>query len=239
MPLMDAYVLGVDGCRSGWLVCRYESKRRHASFTVCSNFGEILNNYRDAECVAVDIPIGLRADRHPRRCDVEARRLLAPLRTSSVFPAPPRCLLGEANYAAACERSRELFGKGISKQSHAIYPKIAEVDELMTPEIQKRVVEVHPEVCFWGVDNRAMSHGKKTPEGYEERRRLLEVALGHKFPQRALWRSAGISTSAEPDDLLDAAVAALTAFRATLGKAARLPDQPEIDEMGLRMEMNY
>jgi predicted RNase H-like nuclease len=236
---MGIYVLGIDGCRSGWLICRYEIPTQSVLFNVFPDFAGILGCHHDAKYVAVDIPIGLRNDGRARRCDVEARRFLAGPRSSSVFPAPSRCLLGEVSYAAACGRSRELFGQGISKQAHAIYSKIAELDRLVTPELQERVLEIHPEICFWGMAGRAMGHSKKPPDGYEERRRLLEGALGHRFPDRALWHSAGVRTGAEPDDLLDAAAAAVTAYRATLGKAERLPRQPEVDEAGLRMEINY
>jgi len=209
------------------------------SFGKSPSFSELLDRHRDAKYVAVDIPIGLWDDGRPRRCDVEARRPLAGPRSSSVFPAPPRCLLDEPSYTAACEQSRRMFGKGISKQAHAIYPKIAEVDRLMTPELQDWVLEVHPEICFWGITRRAMCHSKKTREGYEERRRLLGDGLGHEFPDRSLWRSVGVRTGAQPDDVLDAAVAALTGYRAALGKAERLPRQPDVDQVGLRMEIIY
>jgi predicted RNase H-like nuclease len=236
---MDIHVLGVDGCRNGWLACRYEIRARSVTFHVYPDFAEILRSHHDAKYIAVDIPIGLGNDGLARRCDAEARRLLAGPRSSSVFPAPPRCLLEEADYVAACAKSRRLFGKGISKQSHAIYPKIAEVDRVMAPEIQDWVLEVHPEICFWGIARRAMCHSKKTSEGYDERRILLERALGCQFPDRPHWRLMTAARGAQPDDMLDAAVAALTAYRAILGNTERLPDRPDIDEAGLRMEIIY
>lgn len=70
--------------------------------------------------------------------------------------------------------SRSLTGKGIAKQSFAIYGKVAEVRRVMTPALQRRVVEVHPEVSFWALaGERPMTHHKGKAEGYEERRALL------------------------------------------------------------------
>lgn len=40
-----------------------------------------------------------------------------------------------------------------SKQCFAILPKIREVDRFMTPERQRSVFEIHPELCFLGMNN--------------------------------------------------------------------------------------
>lgn len=234
---MQDYVVGVDGCRSGWLVCRYQPSAVHVSFGVYPNFSQILEQEAGAKVIAVDIPIGLTDNGRPRRCDLEARHLLSGARASSVFPAPARCLLAERDYFAVCRRSRELYGKAVSQQAFAIFGKIAEVDALLNSELQKRVYEVHPEVCFWGVARRPMQHRKKTREGYDERRTFLCAALPCSVPARDQVRQLGLRV--EPDDLLDAAVAALTAHRIYLGTAERIPAGPEVDCKGLRMEMVY
>jgi predicted RNase H-like nuclease len=237
---MDAFVLGIDGCHSGWLVCRYEVSTQRIGFRVFSSFGEALKCNESAKCVAVDIPIGLWNDGQHRCCDIEARRLLAPNRSSSVFPAPFRSLLDARNYVDACELSRKLFGKGVTKQSYAIYPKVAEVDTLMTPKLQEWVFEVHPELCFWRFNRLPMLHRKKSREGYDERRLLLS-ACGIELPQCSNWREAaqGGLVGASRDDVLDAAIAAQTAYRRHCGKTESLPRQPVVDEKGLRMEMIY
>jgi predicted RNase H-like nuclease len=84
-----------------------------------------------------------------------------------------------------------------------------------------------------------MRHSKKTHEGYEERRELLNGALGVTLPSRSLWRSVGVPVGAGPDDVLDAAVAALTGRRAVAGSTERLPRQPDVDRVGLSMEIIY
>jgi predicted RNase H-like nuclease len=237
---MGPYVLGIDGCRSGWLACRLEVSPRQINFQIFSGFEELLRCNVNARFVAVDIPIGLWNDGQHRSCDIEARRLLAPHRSSSVFPAPCRSLLGARSYIDACELSRKHFGKGVTKQSYAIYPKIAEVDRLMTPKLQERVFEVHPELCFWRFNRQPMLYRKKSREGYEERSLLLN-ACGLEVPECSNWRDVapGELVGASRDDVLDAAVAAQTAYRMHCGKAERLPRQPVIDEKGLRMEIIY
>src|SRR5207248_11510271 len=73
---------GVDGCRAGWVVAA------DSGAFVAASFAEILAERFDL--VLIDIPIGLPDG--PRACDLGARVLLGP-RRSSVFPAPSRRLL--------------------------------------------------------------------------------------------------------------------------------------------------
>jgi predicted RNase H-like nuclease len=237
---MSPYVLGIDGCRSGWLTCSLELETHKLGFRIFQSFAEILTSHEDAKFIGVDIPIGLKDDGGPRMCDVEARALLGAGRGSSVFPAPFRCLLGIETYVEVCRVSRQRFGKALPQQSFAIFPKIAEVDWLMTPELQRRVFEVHPELCFWSFNHRPMVHRKKSREGYAERRLLLN-GCGFEIPECPNWRDVapGELDGASRDDVLDAAVAAYTAYLTKVGKAVRLPRSPIVDMKGLRMEMIY
>jgi predicted RNase H-like nuclease len=232
------YVVGVDGCSGGWLTIRYDPVQARIAARVLSSFQEILACYSEASCIAIDIPIGLREDCQPRVCDLEARKVLGP-RRNSVFPAPDRRLLTSGSYTEAAARSHTLCRKGISKQAFAIYPRIAEVDRIMTPELQARVVEVHPEVCFWALGGRRpMAHYKATPEGFEERRKLLSAAL-EKVPIPSLDEAKSCARPAQSDDVLDAIAAAWTASRFAQGQSGRLPVNPPRDSKGLRMEMVY
>jgi hypothetical protein len=86
---------GVDACRAGWVVALAGGTGSgggafdDVEVQVVATFAEVLG--LGAATVAVDIPIGL-PDAGPRVCDVAARRLLGP-RRSSVFPAPVRAAL--------------------------------------------------------------------------------------------------------------------------------------------------
>jgi predicted RNase H-like nuclease len=228
----------MDGCRGGWLVCRLGVQSLAIDLiAVARSLADVLACEETATHLAIDIPIGLPEIGLSRHCDLQARQLLTKLRSNSVFPAPSRDLTRQLDYSDACAHSQAICGKGISKQAHAIFPKIAEVDEIMTSELQDRVFEVHPELCFWGLAGRPMQHGKKNPDGYQERSRILTKLLSTHLPERAEVRQLGLPI--EPDDLLDALVAAFTAYRAWKGNAIRIPANPQLDRKGLRMEMVY
>jgi len=229
-------VVGVDGCPGGWVAIDFDTEARTLSPRVHPYFAELLAAYPDAACIGVDIPIGL-AEGEPRCCDIEARRVLGP-RKSSVFPAPDPRILTAPTYADALARARTLTGAGISKQGQAIYPKVLEVNWTLTPALQGRVVEVHPEVSFWALAGaRPMAHHKGKAEGYEERRALLADELGI-----AVWlrdEAFVVARPAAPDDVLDATVAAWTAKRQADGHASRFPVVPQVDARGLLMEIVY
>ncbi len=234
---MDGYVVGVDGCPGGWLSVKFTLANSSLTFRVNSSFSDVLASYSDALCMTVDTPIGLEQGR-PLQADIAARKVLGP-RISSVFPAPDRRLVGVTAYADANTQSRSLLDKGIPRQAHAIYSKIAEVNQLMNPELQEKVVEVHPEVSFWALEGRTpMTYHKSKAEGFEERRALLASAFRDiSIPNRKEARQ--VARPAKPDDVLDAIVAAWTARRYVSGEACRLPDQPPTDLTGLRIEIVY
>jgi predicted RNase H-like nuclease len=232
------YVLGMNAYPEGWLICRYEEPERRLSFYTMPRFADSLESHSRAGRIAVGVPIGLAEDGRDRRCDAEARLLLGQPRACSVFLAPARRVAHVESYNDACALSRKLCGKSIPLQAWSFRPKIAEVDYSMSPEKQQRVFEAHREVCFWGLNGKcAMRHNKATPEGYEERRKLLSAALCRELAKREMCNSRVLGV--DPHSLLDTAAAALTAYRAFLGQSERLPREPEIDEKGLRMEMVY
>jgi predicted RNase H-like nuclease len=230
-------VVGVDGCPGGWIAVTYDITAGTLIPQCHSSFRAVLDAYSDADVVAADIPIGL-AEGVSRRCDDEARRALGRPRGSSVFPAPDPRVLDEVTREGAQALLRTLTGKGISAQAFGIYAKVAEVNAVMTPELQERVVEIHPEVSFWAAGGRRpMTFSKKTPEGYEERRAILARVL-----ERPIWsreEARAVARPAAPDDVLDATVAAWTARRVAEGRADRFPVNWERDSRGLRMEIVY
>lgn len=188
---------------------------------------------RRCAAVAVDIPIGLTEGPEPRPPDIEARRVLGQ-RASSVFPAPVRPAMQARTYEKACTISLRVSGRKMSKQSFALIDKIRQADRVMTPELQERVVEVHPEVSFWALNGgQAMAHKKKSAAGKQERLQLLTRVFQDGLASVAVPAGAG------RDDLLDACVAAWTAWRLAHGRAERLPSDPPVDARGLRMAIVY
>ena len=240
-------VAGVDGCKAGWFVAFVEGATERSepsgscrfkvtNVVVAADFTQVLAETAGCDLVCIDIPIGLSDDGVPRQCDVKARRLLTAARATSVFSAPIRSCLTAPDYAAANAILREVSGRGLSKQSFAILPKIREVDELMDPVLQKRVREIHPEVCFWALNGRTpMQYNKKTVPGQAKRHNLL----AHVFPDLDDLLTQAPSRGCVLDDVYDAIVAAMTAAQAVIGNSATLPENPPLDSKGLRAEMLY
>jgi predicted RNase H-like nuclease len=191
--------------------------------------------------IAVDVPIGLlsHAQAGGRACDKEARHILG-ARGSSVFSAPTRpaleALVAGLPYAAVSDANRgsSPAGIGLSKQSFAIMPKIAEVDRVVTPQLQDRVFEIHPEVSFGRANDGEILSPKKRSAGRAAREELLR-RLGYAatlewFPKPWLLR-------ARADDILDACIACWTARRIATEQGKCVPEHPPLDERGLRMEI--
>jgi predicted RNase H-like nuclease len=105
----------------------------------------------------------------------------------------------------------------------------------MTAEVQARVFEVHPELCFWGFAGHPMQERKSTPGGYEERREALARVIPVQFPERSGVRRLGLRI--ERDDLLDAAAAAATAYVPFSGKQSEIQSSRKSPATGIRMEM--
>ncbi len=235
-------VIGVDGCRGGWLCIALEGAGGPPrEWWVAAEFAAVVERAGDAERILVDIPIGLlEGGPEPRAPDALARRMLGGRRASSVFSAPVRPVLEAPDYAAANALSRALSGKGLSRQSWAIVPKIREVDEFLRarPEWIGRVREVHPELCFHAfAGGRSMRHNKKTDEGFAERLELLV----ERYPEAerllgsiVLWAG---KRSVARDDAVDALAAALTGLSA--GPLRTIPETPERDAAGIPMEMVF
>ena len=161
-------VVGLDGSSKGWVGVvlvdgRFDRALLHASCT------ELLVA-SGAEVAGVDIPNGLpAADR--RRADLLARARLGRL-ASAVLPSPVRAVLDADDYDEANRLSRSACGRGLSRQTWGLVPRIREVDELVdrTP---CPMHEVHPEVVFADLAGRPLEHSKKTWSGMRRRVALL------------------------------------------------------------------
>ncbi len=101
-------VIGVDGCRGGWLCTALDGAGgAPPEWWVAADFAGVVEHARDADLILVDIPIGLlEGGSSPREPDVLARRMLGGRRASSVFSAPVRPVLEVPDYAAANALSR-------------------------------------------------------------------------------------------------------------------------------------
>lgn len=229
-------VIGVDGCPGGWIAVRWAEAMTHQLYR---RFEDVLA--LDAAVIAVDIPIGL-PQNSGRLTDVEARSRLGK-RKGSVFSVPSRAAVMCGEYRESCNVNllNSDPPRMISQQIFHIFPKMREIDALMTPDLQSRVFEVHPELAFWAMnDGQPLPLPKKQksrphPPGLELRRALLQAA---GFPLAALPPSAYRRSDVAADDLLDACACAWSARRILEGRSLRFPADPPRDRRGLRMEIN-
>ena len=249
--------VGVDGCKAGWIGIGLADDGC-PKVEVCEDISDIVACFGDACVILVDIPIGLLGDMRPRgrECDEEARKKLGGKRQGVVFSAPIRPLVNEAvknrlNWNQTNERSKERHGGvGITQQAYSIIPRIAEVDEALSPPNDgslSKVRESHPEVCFWALnEQRSMSHNKRTREGREERidvlRRCAQDVDG--IDVDAIFKKARdkyTKGQVADDDILDAIALAITARIVSQNpeRLGTLPENPPTDSKGLPMEMVY
>ena len=232
-------VAGLDGCRAGWVMATLTpgdaaQRAPGLAVSVIPRLADVAPLLADGRLVAagIDIPIGL-PERAPRACDVEARRLLGP-RRSSVFPAPVRAVLATSSYEDACAASRAGSGKAISRQLFNIVPKIREADDVLrqAPTLARSLFEMSPELSFTVLAGAPMASNKRTAEGRAQRLAALRVAFGEAAGRLAREPP---PAGAARDDVLDALVGAWTASRRVAG--AHLALGGELDERGLRMEI--
>jgi len=223
---------GIDGCRGGWIAVSIDAADRR-DFAIFSAIAEVL--VLGAATTMIDIPIGL-PERGYRGCDREARRLLKGA-ASRVFLGLRRPLLGcLSDYPAANAWGKKTDGKGLAKQAFNILPKIAEVDAVITPALQERFRESHPELVFARMNGGTPLASKHEAEGLRQRHDLL---MRHGFAALDAWLARLRGTGAKPDDLYDACVLALAARDAMAGDAQRIGAGEARDAKGLRMEIWY
>lgn len=232
---------GVDGCPAGWVAVVWDGAKS-AEAILSASFKDVLE--LSAATIAVDMPIGLPdvAGKPGRTCESLARARLG-MRQSSVFAVPARLAVMEIDYRKACtiNLTHSDAPKKVSKQCYNLFPKIREIDALITPELQSRVYEVHPELAFWALNNQQpLELAKKiksraNPEGLALRRDLLSAA---GFPISVLDHHPWLKSKVGLDDVLDACACAWSAMRISRGEHITLPPEPVYDGRGLRMEIN-
>lgn len=212
-------VAGVDGCRGGWIVVT------ESGAFVCADFAAVLDALDPNTVLAIDIPIGL-LDGYVaggRDADRAARGLLG-RRGSSVFSAPARAAFGAKTLTDARAR-----GCPMTLQALNIMSRVEQVDRLMTPALQTRVFEVHPELCFTAMNGQGRPLESKRRRAGRDARRTLLADAGVAVPS--------VPRGAAEDDLLDAAAAGWGAGRIVMRTGKRVPVDPPLDRRGLRMEI--
>lgn len=241
-----ASYLGVDWASGCWLVVKTGDE------TLVTTEPSILNVWHehggDVESILVDIPTGLLSS-ESRACDEEASERLG-ARGSTVFSIPFRGIVETNEYPEA----RKLNDGSLGSQSWWLFPRIREVDVFLQEyeEARMKTHESHPEICFDALAD-DLQHSKNTEEGRKERLKVLEEndSLYTQVTEKVGKREDGAEwhhriSKGRIDDVLDAAVLALTAKKLKLGSRREEPQYPalpvektaeEDDQLGISPEI--
>lgn len=221
--------IGVDGAPGCWVAASLTGASvAPVDIAFYPSFAELLETTGPADVIVVDMPIGLSGD-GIRPVDALVRDRLGP-RRSTFFPTPVRTVSDFDDWADANEHSKELTGKGLSKQAWNLLPKIAEVDAAWTAEDSDRLLEGHPETSFAEMAGSPLMSKKATTEGRAERIALLEghlmngvAAIVETLPKK--WAT----------DAVDALALTWSARRVLSGQAVQLGG--DCDPMGRPMRL--
>lgn len=195
---------------------------------VFKRFIDILDYRPSFAAMAVHLPLGLPGERLKggRECDREARRLVRWPRAAAIA-SPPSYAAVDAWRRGGPDR------RGLSAVTQSLMPRIAEVYQHLGSYHQRTLFEVHPELSFFQLNgDRPLLYSKHTDAGKQERQHLLIS----KIPgvERILQARTG---SFRYHHLLDGCADLWTARRVLARAVTRLPDKPEWDDLGIRMEI--
>ena len=224
-------IAGVEPCPGGWLIAgaRLQGITAYPQQPeVFATFAEILDYRPSFEVIAIHCHLSFPEEDTAggRTCDKLARQLLGWPRSGAIGSPPSRTYL----------RTHDLdlrASKGLNPINARMMRRYAEVAEEMQPYRQRQVFEVHPELSFYQLnEDRPMQFSKHTEAGVEERRRLVTAKIpGAEDVLTARLPGVGIT------HLLDALADMVTARRIAARAVTRLPEDPEWDEQGVRMEL--
>jgi predicted RNase H-like nuclease len=224
---MDLHV-GVDWASGTWVVV--EATTETTDVGAEPSLLNVWHEYGDrANEILVDIPVHLEGE-EDRECDQEAKDFLRP-RGSTVFWTPNTEAVTAEDYEEAVAKNT----RGLGSHSWGLIPRIREVNALLdeVEAARETVYESHPEVCFKAYHGDELP-SKKTNAGFQARKDCLIKNGGESFQpvldlvdQRqtnSSWHHR--IQSGRVDDVLDAAILALTAREST-GDYSILPDNAD------------
>ena len=232
--------VGVDGCKKGWFAVKLTDGLEW-EVKVFEDINALWAEFHDAAVILIDIPIGLKDEGlNERECDVAARKLLGKKRASSVFRPPCRKAV-HSPIDKASKINFNLTKRQLPLQTLNILSKIGEVDALLSKDKSARQIirEIHPEICFWALSGgRPMQYSKKKQDGFFERESILRSVCPNTEAivneTLTAYRRSGVAR----DDIIDALAVAVTA-KIGFNRLLTIPEIPQIDSKGLRMEMVY
>lgn len=225
-------VVGADWKRGKWLAVEIEDGiTRSREF---ADISDLCKEYESAKVILIDIPIGLpeSSEEAAMRPDSMARQMLGG-RKSSIFNAPFRQIVYTESKAEAWELNRLLNAK-LQPVGLALAGAVRQVDRFLQEHEnwKNRLMESHPEVAFRILNDKPLVYSKHTSEGLKERYDILtryNLYIKSLIPDR----------NKMDDDLLDAACLAITAQLGLRYGFTTLPEDPEFDSKGIKMQMVF
>ena len=140
-------------------------------------------------------------------------------------------------YAITKGIQEEITDVSLSLQTLEIILKIAQVDNLLPRNEPPYIREVHPEICFLALNGgNAIVPSKDTSDGRTDRIAVLE-RVG--VPAREIYNGALAAfrrNQVSRDDILDALVAAVTAYRGWPDQFQTLPGLPRPGDENLPIQ---
>jgi 8-oxo-dGTP diphosphatase len=226
-------VVGVDGCKGGWIVASLKDK--HLSVYKYASINEFVEEIPFDVCL-IDMIIGLQSKATDIRPETEARRELKN-RASTMFAAPSRQAVYGSTKEERLAANAKALGKKFTSQTDAIIPKIRELDEFMqaSPDMRNKILESHPEVCFGRMNGGVLQSSKHTVEGVQDRVEILSEYLPQVTYEWVHEQSKSIKCSA--DDITDAVCLAIVATMIINGESETIPKEPMADATGLLMKL--
>ena len=237
----DVLNLGIDGCPAGWISIQ-AGEQFGWTLELFPTIQDLWKVHPNSNLILIDIPIGLKDDGGiPRLNDSAARKYLTPKRSSCIFPTPCRKALYASNYKEANDINKKMTGKGLSKQSWNICPKIREMDQFLQKNHKAREVffESGPELCYTILnENKPMEYYKKTREGMQERLSILNDYCKSSPNPLDIGLKKYKRKDVSKDDIMDAWILAI---RASRGKSNLhiIPNNIEYDSTGLPMRIAF
>ncbi len=232
--------VGIDSCKKGWAAFWQYSSGSYV-FKIYNDISALMQEHKDADCLLIDIPIGLPETRQDElaRPDQELRKRL-PGKKSSVFNTPCRQAVYIQDKQAAKARNIEFLNKSLSEQSLGFSRKIREIDEFLleNPQYIGRLRESHPEYGFAVLNQGKPLLSKKSEvSGLDERIRLLTRYF--TYTEQAIHEITSQYRKQVINDFLDAMVLSVIGCIGMQKGFETIPEEPQKDCKGLPMEIVY
>ena len=220
-------------CAAGWLVL--PGRLQGVTVAVESPYTEmrlidVLDHRPSFDAVALGAPVGFPTEPvgGERGCEREVRDVLGWPRRTAIPGVPAQKALRASSTVDASG-----IESWITSLSHRAFDRWREIDDELQPFHQRSIHSTHPELTFHLLNGeRPLKSSPHTIEGQDERLALAAAKLPGIERKVAEASVRGVNRR----NLIDAAGLLWSARRIAGRVVNRYPEEPEWNEIGLRME---